>query len=69
MRMFRFARLFLCFAFGVASSPAAFAQNGFTGIFGGGPLYINATNNINEIKNSGFTEVIVWNIGSSPMAT
>jgi len=60
--MFRFARLFLCFAFGVASSPAAFAQTGFTGIFGGGPLYINATNNITEIKNSGFTEVIVWNI-------
>jgi len=33
-----------------------------SGIFGGGPFYINATNNINEIKNSGFTEAIVWNI-------
>lgn len=41
---------------------AASGQTGYTGIFGGGPLYINATNNINEIKNSGFTEVIVWNI-------
>jgi hypothetical protein len=33
-----------------------------SGIFGGGPFYINATNNINEIKNSGFTEAIIWNI-------
>ena len=31
-------------------------------IFGGGPLYINAANNISEIKSSGFTEVVVWNI-------
>lgn len=38
------------------------AQTGFTGIFGGGPLYINATNNIQEIKNSGFTETIVWSV-------
>lgn len=33
-----------------------------TGIYGGGPLYINAANNINELKNGGFNEVIVWNI-------
>lgn len=39
-----------------------FAQTGFTGIFGGGPTYINATNNITELKNSGFTEVIVWSV-------
>jgi len=44
----------------VASAPVAHA--GTSGIFGGGPLYINATNNITAIKNSGFTEVIVWNI-------
>jgi len=44
------------------STPAAYAQTGFTGIFGGGPLYINATNNIAEIENSGFTEVIVWSV-------
>ena len=43
-------------------SGTTFAQNGFTGIFGGGPLYINATNNITELKNSGFTEVIVWSV-------
>ena len=62
MKMIRIARPFLCFAFGLASFSAALGQTGYTGIFGGGPLYINATNNINEIKNSGFTEVIVWNI-------
>ena len=44
----------------VAIAPVAHA--GTSGIFGGGPLYINATNNITAIKNSGFTEVIVWNI-------
>lgn len=33
-----------------------------SGVFGGGPFYNNATNNINEIKNSGFMEAIVWNI-------
>jgi len=66
MKMIRFARSFLCFAFSLASSSAVFGQAGYTGIFGGGPLYINATNNINEIKNSGFTEVIVWNIEVKP---
>ena len=38
------------------------AQTGYTGVFGGGPLYMNAANNINELKNSGFTEVIVWSV-------
>ena len=32
------------------------------GIYGGGPFYKNAAANITEIKNSGFTEAIVWNI-------
>src|SRR5690348_7908770 len=40
----------------------AFAQAGFTGIFGGGPFYKNAGNNITEIENSGFTEAIVWSV-------
>jgi len=44
---------------GIANPSLAHATSG---IFGGGPFYINATNNINEIKNSGFTEAIVWNI-------
>jgi hypothetical protein len=50
--------------FGVLASLAipSMGHAGTSGIFGGGPFYINATNNINEIKNSGFTEAIVWNI-------
>ncbi|MBC8139111.1 MAG: RICIN domain-containing protein [Fibrella sp.] len=43
---------------------AAFAST--SGIFGGGPLYINAANRINELKNSGFKEVVVWNIQVRP---
>ena len=56
---FLFALLLLALAcFGEVAS----AQTGFTGIFGGGPFYKNATNNITEIKNSGFTEAIVWSV-------
>jgi hypothetical protein len=44
------------------SGETASAQTGFTGIFGGGPFYKNAANNITEIENSGFTEAIVWSI-------
>ena len=33
-----------------------------SGIFGGGPFYKNAAANITEIKNSGFSEAVVWNI-------
>lgn len=44
------------------SSQAASAQTGLTGIFGGGPFYKNAANNIIEIENSGFTEAIVWSV-------
>src|SRR5579863_8561472 len=39
----------------------ALAQTGYTGIFGGGPLYKNSAN-ITEIENSGFTEAIVWSV-------
>jgi hypothetical protein len=53
----------LLFLLAVAfSGEAAVAQTGFTGIFGGGPFYKNAANNITEIENSGFTEAIVWSI-------
>ncbi len=48
----------LVIGLGVSSA----AQAGTSGIFGGGPFYNNATNNINEIKGSGFTEAVVWNI-------
>ena len=47
----------------VAFSPEAVsAQTGYTGIFGGGPFYKNASANITEIENSGFTEAIVWSV-------
>jgi hypothetical protein len=46
----------------VFSTPAAFAQTGYTGIFGGGPFYKNVAANIQEIQNSGFTEAIVWSV-------
>ncbi len=44
------------------SAATALAQTGFTGIFGGGPFYKNAANNITEIEHSGFTEAIVWSV-------
>src|SRR5579872_4439475 len=45
----------------VMSGHFASAQTGFTGIFGGGPFYKNASS-ITEIENSGFTEAIVWSV-------
>lgn len=35
---------------------------GYTGIYGGGPLYKHVAANISEIRNSGFSEVIVWSV-------
>src|SRR5580704_10427053 len=57
----RCTTLFMFFLALVLSGQAA-AQTGFTGIFGGGPFYKNAANNITEIENSGFTEAIVWSV-------
>ena len=45
----------------MAFSGAASAQTGFTGIFGGGPFYKDASA-ITEIEASGFTEAIVWSV-------
>jgi hypothetical protein len=60
---FRGAAIFLFLLLAVAfSGQVASAQTGFTGIFGGGPFYKNAANNITEIENSGFTEAIVWSV-------
>src|SRR5258708_8678432 len=53
--------LFLLMAI-VLSGATALAQTGYTGIFGGGPFYKNASNNITEIENSGLTEAIVWSV-------
>ncbi len=47
---------------GAFSGEASSAQTGYTGIFGGGPFYKNASANITEIENSGFSEAIVWSI-------
>lgn len=52
----------LCF--GIAFPNAARAAS--SGVFGGGPFYNNAASHINEIKNSGFNEVVVWNIEVKP---
>ena len=39
------------------------SYSGYTGVFGGGPLYKpGAENNIAELESSGFTEVIVWSV-------
>jgi hypothetical protein len=61
--MVRGATIFLCLLLAATFSPdAASAQTGYTGIFGGGPFYKNASANITEIENSGFTEAIVWSV-------
>jgi hypothetical protein len=50
-------------SFDQVSTPA---QQGFTGIFGGGPFYktanFNIPKNIAEIEHSGFSEAIVWSV-------
>jgi frataxin-like iron-binding protein CyaY len=51
----------LVFAVTLLSMEAS-AQTGYTGIFGGGPLYKHVQSNITEIQNSGFNEVIVWSV-------
>jgi hypothetical protein len=55
------AVILFTFLLGVSFSGHAFAQTGFTGIFGGGPFYKDAAA-ITEIENSGFTEAIVWSV-------
>jgi hypothetical protein len=38
------------------------AQTGYVGILGGGPVYKHISKNIEELKNSGFNELIVWSV-------
>lgn len=52
----------LCALFGIATLSPAWAATGYNGVYGGGPLYKHVASNITEIKNSGFTEVIVWSV-------
>ena len=58
----RDALILLLFIAAAFSGHAASAQTGYTGIFGGGPFYKNASANITEIENSGFNEAIVWSV-------
>jgi hypothetical protein len=44
------------------TSSASAQSVGYTGIFGGGPIYKNTSNNITQLESSGFTEVIVWSV-------
>jgi hypothetical protein len=60
-RPIRRGAIFL-FAAGLLAAGANTLHAAVSGVFGGGPLYINAANKINELKNAGFEEVIVWNI-------
>lgn len=41
---------------------SAAAQTGYIGILGGGPVYKHDPKNIRELRESGFTEVIVWSV-------
>ena len=56
------AILFLTMAAVLSGQTASAQSTGFTGIFGGGPFYKNASANIAEIEHSGFTEAIVWSV-------
>lgn len=47
---------------GIAVSSAAWAGTGYTGIYGGGPMYKHVASNIAEIRDSGFNEIIVWSL-------
>jgi hypothetical protein len=59
----RITAALLCSIVGLAASSASFADTtGYIGIFGGGPIYKNLNNNITELSQSGFTEVIVWSV-------
>ena len=63
----RVAAALLCSIVGMAASSASFADTtGYIGIFGGGPIYKNLNNNIAELSQSGFTEVVVWSVEVKP---
>jgi len=53
------AALALC---GLAVAASAAAAAGYTGVYGGGPLYKHVASNISEIQKSGFSEVVVWSV-------
>jgi len=54
-----FVRLLVLFFFAAISTHTLQAQSG---VYGGGPIYKNRSYSINELRNSGFTYVVVWTI-------
>ena len=64
----RMSRTKIMFGFALAAasamaSPVSLADStGYTGIFGGGPIYKNPSRTISELGSSGFNEVIVWSV-------
>ncbi|MBD8898516.1 hypothetical protein [Rhodanobacter sp. DHG33] len=63
--IFRLKPLVSCLSvcMGLAAAGTVAAQTtGYTGVYGGGPLYKHVAANISEIENSGFSEVIVWSV-------
>lgn len=56
------AQLLFATALACACGGVYAQTSGYTGIFGGGPLYKHIASNISEIENSGFTEVVVWSV-------
>lgn len=60
MKKFTHSCLKLLLTFLIAASPLmVLAQSG---IYGGGPIYKNRSYAINELRNSGYTVVVVWTI-------
>ncbi|UPG92196.1 hypothetical protein L2Y96_10645 [Luteibacter aegosomaticola] len=63
---FRRARIMIGMAIAatgmMASLPSFAASTGYVGIFGGGPIYKNASRTVSELGSSGFNEVIVWSV-------
>ena len=47
---------------GAFTGTAGAQTTGYIGILGGGPVYKHVTQNIRELKNSGFNELIVWSV-------
>ena len=52
----------VCGALMLCGAGTAAAQTGYVGILGGGPVYKHNVTNINELKKSGFNELIVWSV-------
>ncbi len=52
----------VCAFAGAATAQTGSSSIGYVGILGGGPVYKHIPKNINELKKSGFNELIVWSV-------